>query len=288
MAAQHTKPLPPEWGDSGIAPTSAPWRHRLHEILFEADTTAGKVFDFVLLAAILLSTLAVMLETVEHLDRDYHALFRSAEWVFTILFTVEYLLRLICVRKPLRYARSFFGIVDLVAVLPTYISLLVPGAQSVLIVRTLRLLRIFRILKLARMIDEAAELRRALWRARGKIIVFAFTVVTVVSIMGAAMYLVEHSYNDGFRNIPQSMYWAIITMTTVGYGDVIPVTTLGKLLTSVIILIGYAMIVVPTGFVSAEFVHAKQHPVTTQACPECMKYGHDADATHCKWCGAVL
>ena len=267
----------------------AAWRARLHEVIFEADTPAGRTFDLLLFAAIVLSTLAVMLETVHHIAARHGPMLRAAEWLFTVLFTIEYVLRLICVRSPRRYATSFFGVVDLVSFLPTYISLFVPGAQTLLIVRLLRLLRIFRVLKLARFLSEAAELRHAIGMAREKIIVFLFTVPTFVSVMGAAMYMIEHDHNDGFSNIPQSMYWAIVTMTTVGYGDVTPVTVAGKVMASVIILIGYAMIVVPTGFVSAEFVAAKgRRPVTTQACPSCMRHGHDADARHCKWCGAVL
>lgn len=273
-----------------LAPSLSPWRQRLHEVIFEADTPAGKAFDLILLLAILASTVAVMLETVDHLRADYYLPLRTAEWVFTVLFTVEYALRLICVRRPSRYALSFFGIVDLVSFLPSYISLLVPGAQTLLVIRLLRLLRIFRILKLARFLTEAAELRDAVYGARNKIVVFLFTVLTVVSIMGAAMYLIEHDHNPGFRNIPQSMYWAIVTMTTVGYGDITPITVPGKLVASLIILTGYAMIVVPTGFVSAEFVAAKDRhkPPTTQACPSCMRHGHDADAVCCKWCGARL
>ena len=267
----------------------APWRERLHEVIFEADTPTGKAFDLLLLLAIVLSTLAVMLETVKGFAADYGTLLRVAEWVFTLLFTIEYVLRLICVRKPHRYATSFFGVVDLVSFLPTYISLLVPGAQALLVIRMLRLLRVFRVMKLARYLRGAAELRLAVYAAREKIIVFLFTILTVVSVMGAAMYMIEHDQNDGFGNIPQSMYWAIVTMTTVGYGDVTPVTVTGKLLASLIILIGYAMIVVPTGFVSAEFIQAKKDLSTsTQACPSCVKHGHDRDAKHCKWCGAGL
>jgi voltage-gated potassium channel len=275
--------------DLATDPSFSSWRQRLHEVIFEADTPAGKAFDLLLLVAIVLSTLAVMLETVDVYRQRFYLPLRAAEWVFTVLFTVEYVLRLICVRRPARYARSFFGIVDLVSFLPSYISLLVPGAQTLLVVRMLRLLRIFRILKLARFLSEAAELRLAVFNARTKIVVFLFTVLTVVSIMGAAMYLIEHDHNAGFRNIPQSMYWAIVTMTTVGYGDVTPITVPGKLLASLIIITGYALIVVPTGFVSAEFVAAKSRAsITAQACPSCGRHGHDADARHCKWCGEKL
>lgn len=264
-----------------------PWRQRLHELLFEADTTTGKVFDIALMLAIVASTVAVMLESVVEIQEAHGTLLRAVEWLFTILFTIEYVLRLASVRRPMRYACSFFGVVDLVSFLPSYVSLIIPGAQTLLIVRALRLLRIFRILKLARFLREAAELRAAIANAREKIIVFLFTVFTAVSLMGAVMYIVEKDANPGFENIPQGMYWAIVTMTTVGYGDVTPVTVLGKVLSSIIILFGYAMIVVPTGFVSAEFVQTKMK-LSTQACPSCMCEGHDNDAVHCKYCGAVL
>jgi len=283
--AEPTSDAPP--------PPKSSWRMRLHAVIFEADTPLGKAFDLVLLLAILASTVAVMLETVESIAAEHGRTLIAIEWVFTVLFTVEYAVRLASVEKPSRYARSFFGVVDLVSFLPTYLSLLIPGAQTLLVVRLLRLLRIFRILKLVRFLDEQAEIRRAIWDSRMKIVVFLYTVLMVVSIMGAAMYLIEHNVNEGFRNIPQSMYWAIVTMTTVGYGDVTPETVPGKVLSSVIILIGYALLVVPTGFVSAEFVSSRarrerEANFTTQACPSCMKSGHDRDARHCKHCGAAL
>ncbi|MDX1681867.1 MAG: ion transporter, partial [Phycisphaeraceae bacterium] len=235
------QPVPPPVGPDHDAEDLAPWRQSLHTFIFEADTPTGKAFDVLLLVAILASTIAVMLETVESLAQEYGTLLTTVEWIFTVLFTIEYVLRLICVRRPGRYARSFFGVVDLVSFLPTYVSLIIPGAQTLLVVRLLRLLRIFRILKLARFLHGAAELRKAVYQAREKIVVFLFTVVTVVCVMGSAMYMIEHPYNDGFASIPQSMYWAIVTMTTVGYGDVTPVTVAGKLLASLIILIGYAL-----------------------------------------------
>ncbi len=269
----------------------APWRMTLHEVIFEADTRAGKAFDVALLIAILVSVLTVSLETVEPVERRYGDLLVVIEWTITGLFTLEYVLRLLCVASPRRYATSFFGIVDLVAVVPTYLSILLPGAQSLIIIRSLRLLRVFRIFKLAHFLSEAADLRRALWQARGKIVVFLTTILIVVSIMGSAMYLVENVDRPSaqFTSIPQGMYWAVVTMTTVGYGDIVPETALGKFLAAILIIMGYSLIILPTGFVSAELVGAKMaRPVSTQTCAECMREGHDADAAFCKYCGTAL
>ena len=272
--------------DAPVA-TAAAWRTRLHEIVFEADTPAGRAFDLGLAIAILLAVACAMLETVPGLSPLAHRALFVAEWVFTGLFTVEYAVRLLCVQRPLRYATCFFGIVDLCAILPSYLSLLVPGAQSLLVIRSLRLLRIFRILKLSRYLSEANALRLALLASRAKITVFLATVFTVVSILGAAMYLVEGPAN-GFTSIPVSMYWAIVTMTTVGYGDISPRTPLGQLLAALLMVLGYALIIVPTGIVSAEMAQRFYRPVSTQACPSCARQGHDVDAHHCKWCGAPL
>jgi voltage-gated potassium channel len=268
-----------------------PRRARLHEIIFEADTPAGKAFDVALLAAILVSILAVSLETVAPVERRYGSVLVAVEWTITGLFTLEYILRLACVSRPWRYATSFFGVVDLLAILPTYLSLLLPGSQSLVVIRSLRLLRVFRVFKLAHFLSEAAALRRAVWQARGKIVVFLTTVLIAVSIMGSAMYLVENfdGPSQQFTSIPQGMYWAVVTMTTVGYGDIVPETALGKLLSALLIILGYSLIIVPTGFVSAELVGAKVgRSVSTQSCPACMREGHDADATFCKFCGAHL
>lgn len=275
--------------DSEAPPTAnrAAWRGRLHEIIFEADTPAGKVFDVVLLLAIVLSVVSVVLETVESVDRRFHTMLVAAEWLFTGLFTVEYVLRLICVGKPWRYALSFLGIIDLLAVLPTYVSLLVPGSQSLVVIRGLRLLRVFRIFKLRRFLAEADALKRALMVSRAKITVFLSGVVMSVVIMGATMHLVEGPQN-GFDSIPQSMYWAIVTMTTVGYGDIAPITPLGKALAALIMILGYSMIIVPTGIMSAAIAETTNRPVSTQACPECSRDGHAHDATHCKYCGSTL
>lgn len=271
-------------------PVRAPaaWRTRLHEIVFEADTPAGRAFDVALVVVILAAILCAILETVPTLSERVHDGLLVAEWLFTALFTVEYGLRILCVGRPLRYVFSFYGIVDLLAILPTYLSLLMPGAQSMLVIRSLRLLRIFRVLKLARFLSEATALRSAIVASRAKITVFLTAVLAVVTIVGATMYLVEGPEN-GFTSIPLAMYWAIVTMTTVGYGDISPQTPLGQGLAALLMIVGYSMIIVPTGILSAEMAQrAAQAPVSTQACPECSREGHDVAAKHCKWCGAAL
>jgi len=262
-------------------------QRRLHEIIFEADTPAGKAFDIALLVMIILSVVAVMLETIVAVDARFGTLLRGFEWAVTILFTVEYLLRLYCVGSPRHYARSFFGIVDLLAVLPTYLSLVIPGAQSFLVIRVLRLLRVFRVLKLVQFVGEASVLASAVRASARKIIVFLGTVLTVVVIVGAAMYLIEGEAN-GFTSIPTSIYWAIVTMTTVGYGDIAPQTALGKILASGIMILGYGIIAVPTGIVTVEIANASRRKITTQACEHCASEGHDADASFCKYCGTEL
>jgi len=267
---------------------AAPWRARLHEIVFEADTPQGRAFDVALVVLILAAVLAVMLESVQSLPPAMHDALVVAEWVFTALFTIEYVLRLISVQRPLRYATSFFGIVDLLAALPMYLSFFFPGSQSLLVIRSLRLLRIFRVLKLSRFVTEAQALRRALFESRAKITVFLTTVLVSVVVVGAAMYLIEGPEN-GFTSIPMAMYWAIVTMTTVGYGDISPGTTLGRIVASMLMVLGYSLIIVPTGIVSAEMAHQMaRRPISTQACPSCSRDGHDSDARHCKWCGASL
>ncbi len=262
-------------------------RERIHEIIFEADTPAGKGFDVALLVLIVLSVVAVMLESVASVRNEIRFWLRAFEWVVTILFTIEYVLRLACVGKPWRYARSFFGVVDLLAILPTYLSVVLPGAQSLLVIRALRLLRVFRVLKLVQFVGEARELTAALRASARKIIVFLGAVLTIVVIVGSLMYLIEGEDN-GFTSIPVSIYWAIVTMTTVGYGDLAPQTALGKILASAIMIMGYGIIAVPTGIVSVELAGVVSKRVTTQACPDCGAGGHDHDATNCKYCGATL
>jgi voltage-gated potassium channel len=263
------------------------WRERWYEVIFEADTPAGKRFDVLLLLAILLSVLVVMLESVETIRVQYGRQLVAAEWFFTILFTLEYFARIACARRPLRYMVSFFGIVDLLAILPTYLMVIVPGAQRLSVVRSFRLLRAFRIFKLAHMLSEARVLRAAFWAARAKIAVFLAVVLTIVVIIGTAMHVIEGP-EHGFTSIPQSMYWAVVTMTTVGYGDIAPQTPAGKALAALIMILGYSLIIVPTGIVSTELAQFTGRAVTTQVCPECLAEGHDADARHCKYCGAQL
>ncbi|MBT4501507.1 MAG: ion transporter [Gemmatimonadetes bacterium] len=263
------------------------WRLKLHEIIFEADTPVGKTFDIVLILSILLSIVVVMLDSVRYFSERHGDLLYAAEWFLTILFTVEYILRLICVGRPLLYATSFFGVVDLLAILPTYISLIVPGSQYLVVIRTLRMLRIFRVLKLAKYLGEAQYLLQALQASRRKITIFLFTVLNLVVIVGALMYVIEGAEN-GFTSIPHSIYWAIVTLTTVGYGDISPQTSLGQALASMVMILGYAIIAVPTGIVTAEMALGRNRQVSTQACTVCSAEGHDSDAEYCKYCGAKL
>ncbi|MCA9564123.1 MAG: ion transporter, partial [Myxococcales bacterium] len=268
--------------------SAADWRKLLHEVIFEAETRAGKAFDVALLLAILLSILAVMFESVKPIRLQYGDLLLGIEWFFTVLFTIEYGLRLVSVQQPRKYALSFFGIVDLLAVTPTYISLFYAGAHSLLVIRVLRMLRVFRIFKLGRFLGEADVLVTALKASRAKIIVFITAVLSVVVIIGAGMYLIEGP-ESGFTSIPLSIYWSIVTLTTVGYGDIAPQTVAGQSLASLVMLLGYGILAVPTGIVTAEIAEAKRNaPVTTRACPSCSEQGHTYDARFCKHCGARL
>jgi voltage-gated potassium channel len=262
-------------------------RSLLHEVIFEADTPAGRVFDILLILSILLSVSSVMLDSVKALHLAYGGLFYGIEWFFAVLFTIEYGLRLACVGRPWKYATSFFGVVDLMAVIPTYLSFLFPGAEYLLVIRILRMLRIFRVLKLAQYLSEAGLLMQALQASRRKIGIFLFTVLNLVVILGSVMYLVEGE-NPGFTSIPRSIYWTIVTLTTVGYGDISPQTSLGQLIASIIMILGYGIIAVPTGIVTVEMSHAAGRKISTQACPDCSAEGHDSDAVHCKFCGARL
>jgi len=266
----------------------ARWRNTLHEVIFEADTPAGKAFDVLLIMCILGSVLAVVLESVNSIRSDYGQLLTVVEWVFTLLFSAEYVVRLLSVGRPAKYAASFFGVVDLLAVLPTYISLVVPGTHYLLVIRVLRILRIFRILKLVQYLSEARMLMDALRASSRKITVFLFAVSTMVVIFGSFMYVIEGEAH-GFTSIPRSIYWAIVTMTTVGYGDISPQTNLGQMVASLVMVLGYGIIAVPTGIVTVGMGQAfSKKTVSTQACPECGADGHDSDALHCKFCGSKL
>jgi voltage-gated potassium channel len=268
-------------------PTSL--RGRLHTVIFEADTPSGKAFDVVLLIAILASVAAVCLESVAAIRAEYGALLRKIEWGLTLAFTAEYVLRLLCVGRPWRYARSFYGVVDLLSILPTYLSLVFVGTHSLAVIRALRLLRVFRVFKLGQFVKEADVLRVAFVAARRKILVFLGAVLTTVFILGTLMYLVEGD-EGGFTSIPESVYWAIVTMTTVGYGDIAPVTVLGKFIASIVMLSGYCIIAVPTGIMSLELVRAAgaPAPTNTQSCPSCSAEGHEDDAEFCNRCGSAL
>ncbi len=268
----------------------SPVRARLYEIIFEADTAAGKAFDVLLLVAILVSVLVAMLETVSVIHERYRSVLYGIEWFFTILFTIEYAFRISCVRHPLRYATSFYGVVDLLAVVPTYLSLVIAGTQSLLVIRVLRLLRVFRVFKLARYLRASSVLGAALKASRPRIAVFLLTVFTLVIVVGTLMYLMEGPEN-GFTSIPRGVYWAIVTMTTVGYGDIAPKTIAGQALAALVMILGYGIIAVPTGIFSVELVAAARHQergITTRVCPECTREGHEADAVYCKFCGSLL
>jgi voltage-gated potassium channel len=269
---------------------SSPVRARLHEVIFEADTRAGRWFDLALIWGILISVAAVMLDSVRDIRAVYGPWLTRIEWLFTIAFTVEYLLRLGCIGRPLRYATSFYGVVDLLAILPTYLSLLFPGSHYLLVIRILRVLRIFRVLKLVQYLDEANVMMRALKASRRKVAVFFFTVMTLVVVFGSVMYLIEGEAN-GFTSIPRSVYWAVVTMTTVGYGDISPATALGQAIAALVMVLGFTIIAVPTGIVASEMSRAEQmqrRPVSTQVCPQCASEGHQHGARFCKDCGAAL
>lgn len=263
------------------------WREKVHEIIFEADTPLGKLFDVVLIVSIIVSVIAVMLDSVDSIKIRYGDVLYTLEWFFTILFSIEYVMRLLTVRRPLKYALSFFGIVDLLAVIPTYLDILLPGTRFLLVIRILRVLRIFRVLKLARYVGEANLLVSAIKASSRKITVFLFSIVTIVVVLGSLMYMVEGA-EHGFTSIPISIYWAIVTLTTVGYGDLSPQTDLGRTLAVVVMIMGYSIIAVPTGIVTAELSQAYRRGVTTRSCIHCSREGHDLDAKYCKYCGEEL
>lgn len=264
-----------------------PWQAKIHEVIFEADTPSGKKFDVVLMTMILASVIVVMLDSVASIREQHGELLYVLEWGFTILFTIEYFLRLISVGRPLSYAKSFFGVIDLLAILPTFISLVIPASRYLLVIRLLRVLRVFRVLKFVRFVHEAQQLKNALIASRRKVFVFFFAVISLVVVLGSMMYVIEGEEN-GFTSIPTSIYWGIVTLTTVGYGDITPHTGLGKVLASIMMILGYSIIAVPTGIVSAEIAREVNRAVNTRCCPQCSLEGHDDNAGFCKHCGSEL
>jgi voltage-gated potassium channel len=263
-------------------------RYHIYEIIFKADTPAGKFFDLALIGLIVLSVAIVIVESIEQFHIKYFLAFQIAEWTITIAFTIEYLLRTYVVRKPLKYIFSFYGIIDFLAILPTYMSIIFAGSQYLSTIRALRLLRIFRILKLNRYISESNILIRALLASRIKITLFISSVLTVLLIIGSAMYFVEGDINPGFTNIPNGIYWAIVTLTTVGYGDIVPFTPLGRLMASFLMILGYAIIAVPTGIVTSEMINYTEKGSLNKKCNSCSFQLHDSDALYCKRCGTHL
>lgn len=262
-------------------------RKKIYEVIFESDTPAGKWFDILLIFSIILSVIVVMLDSVNDINAHYGKLLYWLEWFFTGLFTLEYILRLYSIGNTTRYAFSFFGLVDLFAILPTYISLFLPGSQYLIAIRILRILRIFRVLKLIQFMSESQLLMQALWASRRKIIVFLFSVFSLVIIFGSFMYLIEGEEN-GFTSIPRGVYWAVVTLTTVGYGDISPHTSLGQALATIIMVMGYSIIAVPTGIVTSEMTHLYRERLTHIVCPECSSEDHLPDSKYCKDCGARI
>lgn len=274
------------------------WKLKLHEIIYEADTPMGKLFDIILFIIIIFSVILIMLESVKSIDAEYHEILLTLEWVVTIFFTIEYIARIISIKKPKSYIFSFYGIIDFLSTIPLYLSYIFAGSQVFLAVRAFRLLRVFRILKLVQFLGEASQLKNALKASRAKITVFLFAVLIASVMLGTLMYIVEGE-EAGFTSIPTSIYWTIVTLTTVGYGDIAPITPQGQLIATIIMLLGYGIIAVPTGIVTVEFGKSNSKKnnsdgverfvhVNTQACPTCSKEGHRDDAIHCYNCGSIL
>lgn len=266
------------------------WKERLREIIYEADTREGKLFDVILLFVIIASIVLVMLESVDTFDAKYHAFLDISEWIITILFTIEYLARIVSVKNPIKYIFSFYGIIDLLSTIPKYLSLFLTGTHSLVALRALRLMRVFRILKLTRYIGESTNFVRALKKSRVKISVFLTFVLILCIILGTVMYLIESDKDSGFTSIPRSVYWAIVTLTTVGYGDIAPTTALGQFIASLIMIMGYGIIAIPTGIVGAEMTREerKSIPKNTQTCSNCAEEYHRDDAVFCHQCGHKL
>jgi voltage-gated potassium channel len=265
------------------------WRHSLYQIIYQANTPAGRSFDIALMILILASVLTITLDSVAEINQKYGDELSAAEWLFTILFTLEYILRIFCIHKPIKYIGSFYGVIDLISILPSYLSLFLPGAHYLLVIRVLRVLRVFRVLKLVRFINQANLLVNALRASRLKITIFMFTISTLLIVFGSAMYLIEGPEN-GFTNIPVSIYWSVVTLTTVGFGDITPKTDLGRAASAVVMIIGYAIIAVPTGIFTAELSKEmkKQDKADGRMCPRCRHPGHEKDANYCRICGTEL
>ncbi len=264
------------------------WRSKLHDVIYEADTKSGKWFDIILLLLIVTSIIIVMLETVDAYHQKYHQFFNYAEWIITGLFTLEYIARIIAIKKPTSYIFSFYGIIDLLSTIPKYLAIFFAGANALLALRSLRLLRVFRVLKLARFVGESEHLMKALKASRAKISVFLLAVLSLSVILGTLMYLIEGNQDSGFDSIPHSVYWAIVTLTTVGYGDIAPITATGQFIASLIMILGYGIIAIPTGIVSAEYTQQKKAHISTQSCTNCNAEDHHDNAKFCYECGAEL
>lgn len=264
------------------------WQRKLNEVIFGSESTAGKWFDIILLFVIVISVLAIMMDSIPSFHEKWAPELLVLEWTVTVIFTLEYFLRLICVGKPLKYVFSFYGLIDLLSMLPTYVGIFVSGTGSLRVLRSLRLIRIFRILKLSQFVEDSKKLTNALRQSRNKIIVFLFFIIMMVVILGTIMYLIEDG-EAGFTSIPKSIYWAVVTMTTVGYGDIAPATPFGQFVASVIMILGYAIIAVPTGIVTNDIIQSnKKKELKNDACSNCGKDGHDLDATYCNHCGHKL
>ena len=263
------------------------WRRKMNEIIFGTDTFWGKTFDIVLLVIIILSILTVMLESVKSIANGYGPELKIIEWVFTIMFSIEYIARIIAAPKPFKYIFSFLGIIDFLAITPTFLNIFFSGSHAFIVIRSIRLIRIFRILKLARYMGGARTIYTALRASIPKIVVFLVAVIALTIILGTFMYLFEGNQNEGFADIPTSIYWAIVTLTTVGYGDITPITFLGKIMASIIMILGYGIIAVPTGIVTGEFIQEKKLKDQVE-CSNCKGKGHDQDATYCKYCGTQI
>ncbi|MCE3026731.1 MULTISPECIES: ion transporter [unclassified Salinicola] len=264
------------------------FRKQLFQIIFESDTRAGKAFDIALITLILLSVVVVFVDSVPHLHQHYGEWFLLAEWIFTLIFTFELVLRLYCLERPLRYLKSFYGVLDLIAILPTWLSLFLPGAQSLLVLRILRVLRVFRVLRLMEFVGEGRMLMQALRRSQRKILLFLITVLLIITIFGALIYMIEPP-EAGFTSMPRSMYWAIVTLTTVGYGDIAPVTPVGQFISAFMMVLGYSILAVPTGVFSAEVIRSiREERYSEEACPGCGHEGHERDSRYCRLCGTWL